>query len=193
MLQQMRDLGEGSAAKDEEDALEGGDSWEPLGRVLFGRPNTKLAEIFCLGREYQRLRWNASRKAISDEDGGEMPLSALEELQELVPKLPLDLVPDAWVVSEQLQQAVLAAASSCGLKGVASGMLQEDEAWLVPLAVSGWFSEWLATAPEELPEDDVEEDAALDRARVGCGHVRCFAQRRWARYAELRRNTGCPM
>ncbi|CAK9005193.1 unnamed protein product [Durusdinium trenchii] len=180
MLQQMRDLGEGSAAKDEEDALEGGDSWEPLGRVLFGRPNTKLAEIFCLGREYQRLRWNASRKAISDE---EMPLSALEELQELVPKLPLDLVPDAWVVSEQLQQAVLAAASSCGLKGVASGMLQEDEddsspeamiakcvrrlsalhrscgvPGLVPLAVSGWFSEWLATAPEELPEDDVEED-----------------------------------
>ena len=39
---------------------------------------------------------------------------------------------------------------------------------------------------QELPEEDVEEDAALDRARVGCGHVRCFAQRRWARYAELR-------
>eukprot|EP00435_Cladocopium_sp_Y103_P010479 s2347_g2.t1 len=76
--------------------VEESDIGQTIGCVLFGQ-NSNISELFRVARAYTRLSAEAS---------GEMESESLEELRELVPKLPLDLVPDAWVVSEQLQQVL---------------------------------------------------------------------------------------
>ncbi|CAJ1351279.1 unnamed protein product [Effrenium voratum] len=140
--------------------------WDMMGRVLFGRPDCSLSDIFFLGFGFSRLKH-------SNED----PLR-LDELRSVVRKLPLEAAPDAWLVAQEIQQAVLGAAAGCGLQGVAVGVqAQEDVATsemmikhcvstlqelhstvpgLVPLAFLGWRSRWLSSqsrpAEDDLPE-----------------------------------------
>ncbi|CAJ1407531.1 unnamed protein product [Effrenium voratum] len=138
--------------------------WDMMGRVLFGRPDCSLSDIFFLGFGFSRLKH-------SNED----PLR-LDELRSVVRKLPLEAAPDAWLVAQEIQQAVLGAAAGCGLQGVAVGVqAQEDVATsemmikhcvstlqelhstvpgLVPLAFLGWRSRWSSQSrpAEDLPE-----------------------------------------
>ncbi|CAL1129079.1 unnamed protein product [Cladocopium goreaui] len=177
----LKKLKVAAGRQDGERQVEESDIGQTIGCVLFGQ-KSHISELFRVARAYARLHADTS----------ETESESLEELRELVPKLPLELVPDAWVVSEQLQQAVLGAATSCGLQGVANEVLNdynEDSSpsamiskclgrlsayhrscgvpGLVPLAISGWCSQWLssnqsAIKMQDLPEYDLDDEEQME-------------------------------